>query len=151
MKPVVKIAFSDFWGGFDPDDSYFTHLLSPHFELARVAEPDFLIYSCFGRRHLRFRGVKIFYTGENVRPDFSECDYAFTFDHLVRPDHYRLPLYAAYGDPRLLVKGPSTPSGSWRRKPASATSSIRTPIAKRGSSFSTSCRSINESTQAGGS
>ncbi len=106
MKPVVKIAFSDFWGGFDPDDNYFTRLLSPHFELVRVEEPDFLIYSCFGRRHLRFRGVKIFYTGENVRPDFSECDYAFTFDHLARPGHYRLPLYAAYGDPRLLVKGP---------------------------------------------
>jgi hypothetical protein len=41
-----------------------------------------------------------------VRPNFGECDFAFTFDHLNRADHYRLPLYAWYADPATLVKPP---------------------------------------------
>jgi hypothetical protein len=50
--------------------------------------------------------TRIYFTGENTRPNFRECDFAFTFDHLDRPENYRLPLYAWYGDPAKLVKGP---------------------------------------------
>src|SRR5690606_11217249 len=39
---------------------------------------------------------KVFYTAENIRPDFSRCDFAISFDHNQDPRHYRLPLYVLY-------------------------------------------------------
>ena len=44
-------------------------------------------------------------TGENVRPNFDECDFAFTFDHRGDdPRHVRWPLYAWWEDPERLIK-----------------------------------------------
>lgn len=94
-KPIVRLAFADFWKDFDPARNYFTDLLSQRFEVQLSDDPDLLIYSCFGETHRRYRCIRVFYTGENVRPDFRRCDYAFTFDHLPEaayPQHYRLPL-----------------------------------------------------------
>ena len=48
---------------------------------------------------------RIFYTGENKRPDFTTCDYAFSFDYRDSPYDYRLPVYVLCGDPRSLIKG----------------------------------------------
>lgn len=90
---TVKIGFSDFWPGFDAKNNYFTELLRKRFDVMVSNQPDVLIYSVFGDEHRRHRGLRIFYTGENVRPDFAECDYAFTFDlDVAKPEHYRLPL-----------------------------------------------------------
>ncbi len=96
MKPRVRLAFSDFWRTFDPADNYFTRLLGEKYEIELSDRPDFLIYSCFGNRYRNFRGIRIYYTGENRPPDFSECDYAFSFYFLDRPNHYRLPVYALH-------------------------------------------------------
>jgi hypothetical protein len=105
MKPNISLGFSDFWGGFTPHDNYFTRLLATRYHVAVSEQPEYLIYSCFGNQHRRIPArVRIYYTGENCRPNFRRCDYAFTFDHLSRPEHYRLPLYAWYGDPVSLVK-----------------------------------------------
>jgi alpha(1,3/1,4) fucosyltransferase len=106
MKPRVRIAFCDFWPKFDPADNYFTRLLERRFTIELCERPDFLIYSCFGRRHRQFQCTRVFYAGENWHPDFRVCDWAFTFDHLNDSRHFRLPLYALYGDPHSLVKQP---------------------------------------------
>lgn len=106
---TIKLNFSDFWQGFDKDNNYFTQLLSYDYDVHVVDDPDFLIYSCYDsegripwRRNSRrnsasqFREydcIRIFYTPENVRPNFRECDYAFTFDYINHPNHYRFPLY----------------------------------------------------------
>ena len=37
--------------------------------------------------------MRIFCTAENVRPDFSLCDYAFGFDYPITRRNYRLPAY----------------------------------------------------------
>lgn len=100
----VKINFCDFWKGFQPTDNYFVALLSQKFEVKITAKPDYLIYSSFGKEHRNYECVKIFYTGENKRPKFKECDFAFTFDYLDQPNHYRLPLYALYTEPEALIK-----------------------------------------------
>ena len=103
--PVIRLGFSDFWPGFDPRDNYFTYILRDEYSLLLCDRPDFLIYSCFGRDHRRQRCVKIFFTGENVRPNFDECDFAFTFDHRDDdPRHVRWPLYAWWEDPERLIK-----------------------------------------------
>jgi alpha(1,3/1,4) fucosyltransferase len=105
MKPAVSLGFSDFWGGFTPRDNYFTQLLSTRYQVEVSDRPEYLIYSCFGKQYRRIPArVRIYFTGENTRPNFRQCDYAFTFDHIARTQHYRLPLYALYGEPSLLVK-----------------------------------------------
>lgn len=107
MKPRISLGFSDFWGRFRPNDNYFVKLLSPHYDVRISDEPQYLIYSCFGKAYRRSGAeTRIYFTGENTRPNFRECDFAFTFDHLDRPEHYRLPLYAKYGHPDELIKGP---------------------------------------------
>jgi hypothetical protein len=102
--PTIRIDFADFWPGFNKEDNYFTSLLLRSWSLNICDDPDVLIFSCFGHEHERYHCMKIFYTGENVRPDFSQCDYAFTFDHLDDRRHFRLPLYAWWDDPERLIK-----------------------------------------------
>ena len=67
-----------------------------HFEVTED-NPDFVLHSCFGRRVLKFDGVRIFYTAENQTPDFNLSDYALGFDRLEFENRYlRLPLYRIY-------------------------------------------------------
>ena len=94
----VELDFSDFWRGFDKYDNYFYRLLSKKFKVELSDNPDFLIYSCYGNEHRKYSCTKIFYASENMRPDFWDCDFAFTFDFNSSVKHYRLPLYVLYDD-----------------------------------------------------
>jgi alpha(1,3/1,4) fucosyltransferase len=93
MKPRIRLGFRDFWHDFDPLDNYFLDLLGEAYDVEVCEQPDFLIYSCFGQEFRHYPGVRIFFTGENVRPNFTECDYAFSFDFCEHPDHVRMPLW----------------------------------------------------------
>jgi hypothetical protein len=55
--------------------------------------PDLIFYSCFGTEYLNYKCKRIFYTAENLRPDFTACDIAFSFDFNSNKKHLRLPLY----------------------------------------------------------
>jgi hypothetical protein len=81
MKRILKIDFCDFWGDFDKSNNLFLMLLQPFYEVIISEKPDVLFYSCFGFDHLKYNCYKIFYTGENVRPNFMECDFSLSFDH----------------------------------------------------------------------
>lgn len=97
MKNILKIQFADHYEGFDPEKNYFWDLLSARYDLRLSDNPDVLIYTGFGRSHVNFRCLKIFWTGENRRPDFNQCDFSFTFDeHSPDGKNYKLPLYAHY-------------------------------------------------------
>lgn len=103
----VKIDFADFSRGFDKGNNYFLNLLKERFDVEVSDDPDFLLYAPFGQEHRKYKCIKIFYTGENIRPNFNECDYAFSFDHLDSDRHYRLPFYVLMGDvSKLIVKPP---------------------------------------------
>ena len=63
--------------------------------------PDYLIFGDdnFGTNNTKFNKkdvVKIFYTGENRRPEDYDCHYAISFDHNYSNWHYRLPLFVIY-------------------------------------------------------
>jgi hypothetical protein len=106
-KPKIKLFFTDFWPVFDPEDNYFIDLLSPEFDIELDEEnPDFLIYSVFGTRFHRYDCVRIFYTGENIRPDMNQCDYAFCYDYSDNPRIFRMPLYPFFNDPQKLLRRP---------------------------------------------
>ena len=104
MKKKIKINFADFWPDFIKTDNYFYNLLRQVYDVEISESPDFLFYSAFTNTHKKYKCLKIYYTGENRRPDFNECDYAFTFDYIDNPDHYRLPLYVMYDEPTKLIK-----------------------------------------------
>ena len=86
----IKLWYSDFYKGFDPVNNYLYELLSRHYELILDKKnPDYLIYSCYGKDFLKYTNpVKIFFTGENLVPDFNLCDYGIGFNYLNFKDRY---------------------------------------------------------------
>ncbi|MFM8703887.1 MAG: glycosyltransferase family 10 domain-containing protein [Planctomycetia bacterium] len=105
--PTIRLRFIGFWDGFDPLDNYFTRLLGRRYRLDLRDDPDYVIFAYVGKRRRDYRHydcVRIFYTGENIPPDWSACDWAFSFGHDAHPRHYRLPHWPFYVDPAALVK-----------------------------------------------
>ena len=98
MKPKLKIKFVDFWRGFNAQDFGFLNLVSDHYDIEYTDKPDLIVYSCFGTEFLKYNCPRIFYSGENIRPDFKFCDFAFTFDYNDDKRHFRLPLFRLYFD-----------------------------------------------------
>ena len=117
----MKLSFSDFWGdGFTTESNFFTDLIKTirqDIEIVPLSnETDLLIYSCFGHDHHRAnrsKTKKVFYTGENQRPNYNECDYSLTFDfNDYGGRNFRLPLWMlqldwfdkkGYGNPRYVI------------------------------------------------
>lgn len=101
----IRIYLTDFGGGFDPERNLFSDILRKRFQLEITpVDPDIVIYSNHGRSYLQYDCLRIFFTGENVRPDYSLCDFSFSFDYLADPRNYRLPLYAFFGDMHHLTE-----------------------------------------------
>ena len=102
----MKITFSDFWQypkAFDPNNNFFIHIIRDLFEDVEVVEPedaDVMFFSLFGNESGRYKDCKkIFFTGENVRPNFKRCDYSLTFDADEHEGkNFRLPLWYLYID-----------------------------------------------------
>lgn len=94
MKRKIKINFSDFHKGFNPENSEYMNVLREKYDVEISDHPDYLIYSVFGTEYLKYDCVRIFYTGECVVPNFNECDYAIGFDRISFGDRYiRVPIY----------------------------------------------------------
>ena len=95
-KKTIKINFTDTEKGyFHNDDNLFLDILKEHYNVEISEKPDFLFYSCFGDNYRNFSNcVKIFFTNENVVPDFNETDYGLGFHNLQFEDRYlRFPEY----------------------------------------------------------
>ena len=103
MEPI-KIKFTDFWQGFQPEDFKLFRILSRVFPFELSDSPQFLFYSAFGVEYKSWRNVtKIFYSGEPVSANFAECEFALTFDYSRNSRHYRLPLYLHFCDLNVLT------------------------------------------------
>lgn len=138
----MNISFSDFWTGFEWNNNFFADLIKsmyPNYNIIPFSNDstDILIYSCFGTHHHhadRKKVKKIFYTGENKRPNYSECDYSFTFDF----DDYggkniRIPLWLMqidwfnkknYGNPQFVIPQSELRSNVFSKKPKTKFCSI---------------------------
>jgi len=97
-KPLLKLGFIDYFGAV-PD--FFIETLSKTFNVIRNDEnPDYLIFcdENFGQQNHKFNDknvIKIFYTGENRRPQNYACHYSISYDE-DSERNYRLPLYVIY-------------------------------------------------------
>jgi len=103
----IKIWFTDFWDGFDPYDNFFTKLLSKYHDIEITpSEPELLIFSWVLKDFYNYKNcVRIYFTGENIRPDYSICDYSISFDYdSFDKRNLRLPLYVLYGEKEKLIK-----------------------------------------------
>jgi hypothetical protein len=112
MKPLIRLFFTDFWSGFDPYNNFFVNLLKLKYNLEITPNnPDFVIFSCYGTDYQKFnKSVLIFYTAENLRPSFWECNYSVSFDYNTYNDrNLRLPLYVLYGFDSTLLN-PKNPN-----------------------------------------
>jgi hypothetical protein len=106
MRREISIDFADFWhpNTLEAKQNNFLYtLLSKRFDLKFESKPEFLLFSCFGKEFIRHPGVRIYYTGENTRPNFTHCDWAFSFDYNDHPRHLRLPYYF-WVNPRPLLQ-----------------------------------------------
>lgn len=116
---MLKIGFVDFWGdGWDRENNYFTNLLRTKYEVKiDQDDPDLLFFTVgYGGdtsalKYKNHRCKKIFYTGENVRPNLDgpdhviennmaivKSDLAISFDFSNDERNYRFPLWAMYID-----------------------------------------------------
>jgi len=99
MKPILKLGFTDTFGGVI---NFFSNILSERYSVIRDdTNPDYLIFGDknFGNNNVNFNEkncVKIFYTGENAHFWDYQCHFGITFDHFDNERHYRLPLYVIY-------------------------------------------------------
>lgn len=88
-RKKIKVVFTDWWSS----KNFMFEFLSRNFDIEISEKPDFVIYSVFGKDFLNYDCIRIFYTGENIRPNFKECDYGFGYDYLANQRYFRLPLY----------------------------------------------------------
>ena len=94
FKRKIKIQFVDFWDGFDIKNNEFIDVLREIYIVELSDNPEYLFYSGFGNQHLKYKCIRIFYTGECITPNFNECDYAISFDRMTFGDRFlRIPLY----------------------------------------------------------
>lgn len=96
MRPL-RIAYSDFTASTRPERWPALRLLAERrpVEFTDFDRADLLLYSDFGERHWTFPGLKVYVTGENMLPDFAQCDLAFTpHEEPGEPRAIRLPYYA---------------------------------------------------------
>lgn len=99
MKSKLKLGFTD---THEHLATFFYSVLSTRYDIEVDNEsPEFLIFGDenFGQQNRKFRRkdvTKIFFTGENQRPEKYDCDYAISFDHNSKSWHYRLPLFVIY-------------------------------------------------------
>lgn len=81
---------------------FFISILSSRYDIELDNKsPEFLLFGDdnFGNNNLKYSKkdcIKIFYTGENRRPENYDCHYAISFDHNYNNWHYRLPLFVIY-------------------------------------------------------
>ena len=100
---MIKIAFCGFYKHFDPYVQPISKIILDNYdtEICDLSHADYVLYSVFDEKHwfAPDTSIKIFYTGENITPDFNACDYAIGFDYISLGDRYlRYPLYYTYSD-----------------------------------------------------
>lgn len=108
----VKIGFTDFWPEYALEQNSIVKILKKHFDVEVIDtqnenaknEIEYIFFSCCSQNFLDYNCIRIFYTGENLIPDFNLCDYAVGFEKMTLGDRYfRDPLWYEYirGNKRL--------------------------------------------------
>ncbi len=80
------------------------------FEVTKDRDADYIFHSNYGYEVLRYSGVRIFITGENVSPNMGISDYAMAFDKMEFGDRYCwMPLIKLYREAYKTLTQPRPP------------------------------------------
>lgn len=109
-KAAKRIAITDSPQDFIKNVLYFVSDLYD-FEITHDRDADYIFYSVDGYDVLKYSGVRIFVTGENVTPNFAVTDYAMAFDKLTFGDRYIwFPLIKLYREAYEALVTPRRPA-----------------------------------------
>ena len=102
----IKIWFCDFWPLFDINNNFIINVLKRNYNVELDKKnPEYPFYSNFGYNFLKYNCVKIFYSGENVFPNFNLCDYSITCHNINLQDrHFSLPIFLLKKDNFINIK-----------------------------------------------
>lgn len=90
----IRINYAGWWEGFDPDNYLINQILKKYYDVEISENPDYVFCSPYSNEFLQYDCVRIFYTGENITPDFNLFDYCIGFDEMEFGDRYmRVPNY----------------------------------------------------------
>ena len=93
----IKINFVGFWNTLNKTNNIFFNLLSKYFDVIISDNPDYLFVSCFNGflDHFNYpNAIKIFYSGEDISPDFNFFDYCIGYNDFLCGDRYlQFPVY----------------------------------------------------------
>jgi hypothetical protein len=103
-KPVLHLDFADAIGKGLKNDNFIHNLLSKHYDVKIVDDPDVLIFTHYGHRNRLYSCKKIFYTQERYLPDWKQCDAAVTSAFCDDPRTYYFPYFAAHRRGEDLVR-----------------------------------------------
>ena len=94
-RKIIKVGFCGFGRSFHMEDFPLIKLLSSKYDFQLTDTPDYIFYTPADNTHHNYNCIRIFWTGENIIPNFNYCDYAIGFAHLSFGDRYfRYPLWA---------------------------------------------------------
>lgn len=92
---TIKIQYAGWWDTFQWETYSITQILKKHYDVVVSDEPDYVFCSLYTNDFLKYDCVRIFYTAENVIPDFNLFDYCIGFDEISFGDRYiRVPNYS---------------------------------------------------------
>lgn len=102
----MNVCYLDMWPGFDVNCNWFNLVFKNCFSQANFIfsndskNADIILASSFGNAryyNTNSSAIKIFYTGENEKPDFNFADYTLTFDYDdYSGRNFRLPHWFLY-------------------------------------------------------
>lgn len=101
----MNICYLDMWPGFDTGSNWFNLVFKDCFNRefnfnSTPDEADIIFASSFGNERNKvknLKAVRIFYTGENERPDLNFADYSLSFDFdTYGGRNFRLPHWYLY-------------------------------------------------------
>lgn len=93
---MKTICFKNFWTGFDYRHHSAFNWIVDFFTLKEVNEyAEIVVYCCLGPYYVNnsYKHTKVFFTGEQIKPDLNLYDFSFSFEHMDDPRNFRFPLY----------------------------------------------------------
>lgn len=108
-KKVLRIATTDIGPHTEKLTSAILSFVEDRFEIEKTFayNADYVFHSCLGYDVLKYSGIRIFITEENVTPHFAISDYAMAFDQLTFGDRYIwLPLIRLYHEAYTVLTAP---------------------------------------------
>ena len=92
---MYKVNFYGFFSDFDKNDNFILDAIRKVGDVEISDSPDYVFYSVFDNEYLLYpEAIRVFFTGENVAPNFQLCDYAIGFERMNYGDRYlRYPFY----------------------------------------------------------